>query len=270
MNAIVLAVAAVVATALVVGVVRLRRSRALRRRQRQILAPPARRRTATRSWSVGGLLAVVASGPAWRAVTLSFGAAAALGYLLGGVVAAVILGAYATVATVSLRRRRGNATRRAARSALLDRLTGLAADLRAGVPIATAVLAAETADATAPLAVFPEQDADQRLASLARAAVTLAERTGAPLADLVDRIEADARAGDRARDAAAAQAAGAQATAMLLAALPIGGLALGYAIGADSLAILLRTPLGAVCALCAVTLQILGLVWSQRLQPRLS
>ncbi|SNT57320.1 tight adherence protein B [Asanoa hainanensis] len=108
------------------------------------------------------------------------------------------------------------------------------------------------------------------LARLARSAVTLAERTGAPLADLVDRIEADARAGDRARDAAAAQAAGAQATALLLAALPLGGLLLGYAIGSDPIAVLLHTPLGALCALGAVALQILGLAWSQRLQPRLS
>ena len=107
------------------------------------------------------------------------------------------------------------------------------------------------------------------LECLADAAVALAERTGAPLADLIDRIETDARSGDRARAAAIAQAAGVRATALLLAALPIGGLALGYAIGADPLAVLLHTPLGAACALCAVALQVLGLIWSQRLQPRL-
>lgn len=93
----------------------------------------------------------------------------------------------------------------------------------------------------------------------------LAERTGAPAADLVERIEADARAADRAKASAAAQAAGAQATAILLAALPAGGIALGYSIGADPLRILLHTGLGAACALGAVALQCAGLLWADRL-----
>ncbi|GIF57928.1 hypothetical protein Air01nite_40230 [Asanoa iriomotensis] len=257
------------------------------------------------------VLSSVVSGPRWRPVSLALIAGASVGFLAGGAVAATALGAYGVVAVVLLRRRRLAAARRAARSALLDRLTGLAADLRAGVPIQAAArdsaLVGEADGLTAARggarSVLPDRltglAADLRagvpiqaaardsalvgesggltalaggaggLTALAGAAVALAERTGAPLAELIDRIEADARAGDRARAAAIAQAAGAQATALLLAALPVGGLALGYAIGADPLAILLGTPLGAICALCGVVLQILGLVWSQRLQPRL-
>ncbi|BCJ52846.1 hypothetical protein Asp14428_43210 [Actinoplanes sp. NBRC 14428] len=104
-----------------------------------------------------------------------------------------------------------------------------------------------------------------RLGELTAAAERLAERTGAPMADLIERIETDARAADRAVAAAAAQVAGAQATALLLAALPAGGIALGYGMGADPLRILLRTPLGGACAVGAVLLQVAGLLWAERL-----
>jgi tight adherence protein B len=106
---------------------------------------------------------------------------------------------------------------------------------------------------------------DRRLAELTAAVWRLAEQTGAPAADLVERIEADARAGDRSRATAAAQAAGAQATALLLAALPVGGIALGFGIGVNPLQILLDTGLGAVCAVAAVLLQCAGLLWADRL-----
>lgn len=100
---------------------------------------------------------------------------------------------------------------------------------------------------------------------MARAAVRLADRTGAPLAELLERVEADARAFDRGMAAAAAQSAGANATALLLAALPLGGVALGYGIGVDPLAVLLHTPVGAACALAAMGLQAGGLLWAERL-----
>ena len=51
----------------------------------------------------------------------------------------------------------------------------------------------------------------------------------------------------------------------MLAALPLGGIGLGYAIGADPLDVLLRTPLGAGCAMVAVVLQCAGFLWAQRL-----
>ncbi|WP_338106229.1 hypothetical protein [Micromonospora zingiberis] len=109
-------------------------------------------------------------------------------------------------------------------------------------------------------AVLPD-----RPGQLAQAAVRLADRTGAPLADLIERIEADARSIDRGRAAAAAQAAGARATAWLLAALPLGGIGLGYGIGVDPLQVLLHTPIGAGCAAAAIALQVVGLLWADRL-----
>ncbi|WP_444547282.1 hypothetical protein [Micromonospora purpureochromogenes] len=176
--------------------------------------------------------------------------AAALGALAAGPVAGVLLGGYGALGARAVLRRR--ATRHAVgeRRRRLDQLCGLAADLRAGLPVPP-----------------PDDDGD-RLASLTRAAVRLADRTGAPLAELLERVEADARALDRGLAAASAQAAGARATALLLAALPLGGIGLGYGIGADPVAVLLHTPVGAVSALTAMGLQIGGLLWAERLGGR--
>ncbi len=109
-----------------------------------------------------------------------------------------------------------------------------------------------------------------RLRRLTDAVWHLAERTGAPAADLLERIERDARAADRSAKAAAAQSAGAQMTALLLAGLPLAGLAMGYTIGGDPVDVLLHTPWGAACAIGALLLQIAGLKWSQRLTAKVT
>ncbi|MGQ5264391.1 hypothetical protein ACTWLT_26945 [Micromonospora sp. ZYX-F-536] len=177
---------------------------------------------------------------------------AGVGAVLAGPVAAVAVAAYGTLAVRALLRWRTNRHVERIRRRGLDQLCGLAADLRAGLPVPPVV---EIASAGGP----------DRLRQLTSAAVRLADRTGAPLADLVERIEADARATDRGLAAAAAQAAGARATAWLLAALPIGGIGLGYGIGVDPVAVLLHSTVGGVCAVLAVALQVLGLFWAERL-----
>jgi len=189
-----------------------------------------------------------------RSAALAGLVAALVGLLLSGLVAAVAAAAYGALATRALLSRRAAGEERERRRRQLDDLCALAADLRAGLP----------GTGTGPFAESGSPPAD-RLAGLTRSAVRLAERTGAPLAELVERIEADARAADRGAAAAAAQAAGARATAGLLAVLPVGGIALGYTIGADPLHVLLHTPLGAACALGAVLLQLAGLAWTARL-----
>ncbi|GGK96716.1 type II secretion system F family protein [Mangrovihabitans endophyticus] len=191
----------------------------------------------------------VATLPGRRLLPLVAVAGALLGYTAAGPVTALVAGVYATLAAAHLRRRRASREAGALRTRTLDELSALTADLRAGLP---------PTDVTA-------MTGDRRLVDLAASVWRLAERTGAPAADLLDRIEADARAAGRASAAAAAQAAGAQATAMLLAALPLGGIALGYGIGVDPLAVLLHTPLGAGCAATAVLLQSAGLLWAGRL-----
>nr|WP_253763776.1 type II secretion system F family protein [Hamadaea flava] len=54
-------------------------------------------------------------------------------------------------------------------------------------------------------------------------------------------------------------------TAVLLLILPVGGVALGHFIGVDSVAVLLRTPIGGACALAAASLQLAGLLWVRRI-----
>ncbi|WP_332367392.1 type II secretion system F family protein [Micromonospora sp. WMMC241] len=171
-----------------------------------------------------------------------------VGAVLGGPVAALVLAAYGTLAARAAVRRRAQREADRTHRRDLDRLAAAAADLRAGLP-AGAVLDGGTG----------------RIARLCHAAVRLADRTGAPLADLLERIEADARAADRGLAAAAAQAAGSRATAWLLAALPLGGIGLGYAIGVDPVAVLLHTPVGGGSATAAVVLQVGGLLWAERL-----
>ena len=192
--------------------------------------------------------AVAAQSPR-RILAGSVVAVVALVLVLGGPVAAVVGAVYAGLAGRALIRRAARRRQAVARTAALDDLAALAADLRAGL-------------VSAPLTAAP---AGGRIAELTSSVWRLAEHTGAPAADLVERIEADARAADRAAASAAAQAAGAQATALLLAGLPLGAIALGVAIGADPVRVLLHTPIGAACAIVAVLLQGGGLLWADRL-----
>ena len=181
----------------------------------------------------------------------------------------MLAGAYVALGVRALVRRSAGRGRAVARSRALDDLGALAADLRAGLPPGDLEADAARASSAAPTSRASSaagSPADLlRLRELTGAGWRLAERTGAPVAELVERIEADARAADRARASAAAQAAGARATAMLLAGLPAGGIALGYAIGVDPMRVLLHTPLGAACAGGALILQLGGLAWADRL-----
>jgi tight adherence protein B len=223
--------------------------------------------------------------PAWRdllaghspgrLIAMATAAGGGLGWVAGGPVAALVGAVYAALGVRAATRAAGRREHAAARARRLDELGALAADLRAGLPPAGAVEAhasilgagsVEGAAADQPVPIpRSRRGRDDRIPHLTGAVWRLAERTGAPAADLIERIERDARAADRARASAAAQAAGAQATALLLAALPLGGIALGYAIGADPLRVLLHTPLGAACAAGAVLLQSGGLLWADRL-----
>jgi tight adherence protein B len=177
--------------------------------------------------------------------------------ITGGPVAGLATGAYCGVAIRILRRRRAEQLTNRHRVRALDALYSLAADLRAGMPASST--------AAMPATVASIVEGGGRLVHLVEALRRVADQTGAPLADLLERVAADARATDRISAVAAAQAAGAQATAWLLAALPAGGIALGYAIGADPLRVLLRTPIGAGCTAGAITLQVAGLAWADRL-----
>ncbi|MGC5332080.1 hypothetical protein [Micromonospora sp. DT62] len=207
-----------------------------------------------------------------RTLLLAASAGTGAGLLLAGPVAAVAVGAYGTLAARALLRRKDGRYAVRARRHRLDQLCGLAADLRAGLPVPVAAerltpgpAGTDRGSPGGDAGAHDERGGAQRLDRLARAAVRLADQTGAPLAELLERIEADARSTDRGLAAAEAQAAGARATALLLAALPLGGIGLGYGIGVDPVAVLLHTPVGGACAVVAIALQVAGLFWAERL-----
>ena len=130
----------------------------------------------------------------------------------------------------------------------------MAAELRAGAAPVVVVEAAGPVLAATP---------DERASVLA--ACEVSEQTGAPLADVLDRVERYLRQANRIRESVAANQAGTRATALLLAVLPVGGVAVGYGIGADPLRLLFHSPVGAVCAAAACVLQVGGLLWTERL-----
>ena len=66
----------------------------------------------------------------------------------------------------------------------------------------------------------------------------------------------------------AAQLAGPRATAVLLALLPVFGLAMGNALGADPLAVLVGTPVGRGCLVLGLLLEVAGLLWTARITRR--
>jgi tight adherence protein B len=195
----------------------------------------------------------------WPATGVAAGSAAAFGWLAGGPVACPVAAGYAAIGVVALCRRWRARADTTATVQALDAVTVLAADLRAGLAPAAAL--AHALPAVGGSTVDDVRRIGERLA----AAWQVADVAGVRLADLLDRLEADARGLRRVQVAAAAQAAGARATAFLLAGLPVAGIALGYGMGTDPLHVLLRTPLGALCTAVAGAFQMAGLAWSARL-----
>jgi tight adherence protein B len=190
----------------------------------------------------------------WAVVLVAAAPAAVGAGTAGGPVAGALAAVYGGAAAgMELRRRRAvrDAT---AVAATLDTVAEMAAELRAGAAPRVVIEAAGPVLAATP--------AEHRSVL---AACEVSERTGAPLADVLDRVERYLRQTNRLRQSVAANRAGTRATALLLAVLPVGGVAVGYGIGADPLRLLFHSPVGAACAAAACVLQIGGLLWTERL-----
>lgn len=97
---------------------------------------------------------------------------------------------------------------------------------------------------------------------------TVCASSGGGLAAAVERLEEGLRAEQDQRRALAAELAGPRATAGLLAGLPLVGLLLAAALGADPLQVLLHTPLGLVCLVVGLGLDLLGVLWTSHLSAR--
>ncbi|MER7910629.1 type II secretion system F family protein [Streptomyces sp. NPDC096068] len=108
------------------------------------------------------------------------------------------------------------------------------------------------------------QDGADGLAGMA-ACWQVAVDGGAGLAAGLDRLEASLRGHHEQRERLRAELAGAWATVTVLALLPAAGLALGAALGADPLRVLLHTLAGLGCLAVGGALEAAGLWWAARI-----
>ncbi|MYZ10840.1 hypothetical protein GT028_26280, partial [Streptomyces sp. SID2999] len=88
---------------------------------------------------------------------------------------------------------------------------------------------------------------------------------GAGLAAGLDRLDGALRAERDQRADLRAQLSGARATALLLAVLPLFGLLLGAAMGADPLRVLLHTGAGLGCLVAGAVFEGAGVWWAARI-----
>jgi tight adherence protein B len=220
---------------------------------------------------------------AWPRVSVAGAglASAGAGWALGGPVAAVVGGLYAALAAAAWRARAARRRVDRAHLALLDAIDAAASDLRAGLMPEAAPSARfdnariddgqidggqiDGGQSSGGQSSVPIDAAIAGAVARLEAAYRISEALGTPLADLLDRVDADLRAARRLRLSVGAQTAGVHATSVLLAGLPVVGLGLGASMGVDPLGRLLHTSVGAGCAIAAVLLQCGGLAWTARL-----
>jgi tight adherence protein B len=157
----------------------------------------------------------------------------------------------ATTASVVLSTGAADRSDRRAAATLVDSIGIVAADLRAGQQPAEALNALNTDVIARHRAVI--------------AVWTVSERSGAPVAAVLDRVEQDLRARQAQTREVAAQLAGARSTAGLLAILPVLGIGLGAATGARPLTVLLGEPRGQLALVVGVVLEALGVLWTSRI-----
>ena len=233
---------------------------------------------------------VRAFGPAapGRVLRLPSARLAAIGAGLGiGALVCGIAGGLAGAGTAAvLWRRRERARSRAhaadAAAQLADSLARIVEELRTGAHPAAALGGVHADGPRAALALGPAAAAarlgDDVPAALGRAsgsgaadlhrvaaAWALADRHGAPLAELLAGTLADLRWRVAFQARVRARMAGPRATATVLAALPLLGLGLGHLLGADPIGVLRAGVLGQGLVLVGTVLLLAGLGWSDRI-----
>lgn len=102
------------------------------------------------------------------------------------------------------------------------------------------------------------------------AAWTVSDRHGLALAELLSATRTDLLGRIRLRSRTEAGLAGARATATVLAGLPALGVALGQAMGAAPIAVLLGGGLGGALLVFGTGLACAGLVWTDRISARVA
>ncbi len=212
------------------------------------------------------------------APALAAGTAAAV---LSTPVVAVLAAVCGLAAGHALRRRAAASAAERCSRALIEGLGALAAELRAGRPLAEATATAldccpdpATAAALGPVLRLgeapPGRAGDEPARALLRiaAAVRLSAHTGCSLAGVVGAVEDDLRARLHAEQELSSAVAGPRASATVLAGLPVLGLLMGSGVGADPWRVLTTTGSGTVLLVLGVALELAGTVWSARLVRR--
>jgi tight adherence protein B len=129
---------------------------------------------------------------------------------------------------------------------------------------AFAAAASALADGRDVGAAVGEVSADPQLIVIAQA-WQLATALGIPLAGVLARVDDDVQASREQNRVVAAALAGPRSSAALLAGLPVLGIVLGLAMGADPLHVLLDTGGGRLLLAAGVLLDAVGVLWTDRL-----
>ena len=141
-------------------------------------------------------------------------------------------------------------------------LAGLAPDFAfLGSAAHAAELGGDVAEALRAAAAEPGGELLAELAS----AWFVAERSGAPLARVLDRLEETARDDHEIEREVQSGVAPARATGRLMAVLPVLGLSLGAGLGGDPVALLTGTVPGALCLAAGSACACGGLGWINRI-----
>lgn len=224
------------------------------------------------------------------ALLLASAVAMGCGVVVFGVAVPVALGLLAGAAWWHCRTRGRTRTALARTADLAEAVGALADELRAGVHPAVAArsVAGESSDRTATVlravaaverhggeldprtqleAERHDRVTEQILAQLVRA-WALARSHGLPLAGVLNAVRRDADAAVRLARQVDAKMAGPRASAGVLAALPLAGVALGEAMGAQPVRVLSSTPTGQVLLVAGALLVVAGVAWSSALTGR--
>lgn len=234
-----------------------------------------------------GRLAVAARRPILPARTHWWAAVPAVAAALTVVDPTAVLAAVILVITLCVRRRGSSARlrRRVESAALRDGLDMVAGELRAGAhPVAAfdaagAEVGGDVGERLRTVAARGRLGADvaagiRSVATMSaipeswvRLAVCwqLAQSHGLAIATLMRTAHHDIVERERFRARVDAGLAGARTTAVVLAGMPVLGIALGQLIGADPLTFLLSGGAGGVLLVIGIALSCLGLCWSDRI-----
>lgn len=150
----------------------------------------------------------------------------------------------------------------------VDAVLAVAAALRAGAAPAEAwrrCWGVVAPDGVPSLPDARSRCADDRHAAAVVAGARLAARTGAPLAEVLERVGASLAQDEAVEGQRRAALAGPQATVRVLSWLPVVGAALGWSLGADPVGVLLDGGTGTALLTGAGVLTWLGRRWSGRL-----